>query len=72
MIGDFNTILMAKEKLSIHPPSSLSVKDFNDMILSYGLKDLGFNSNRLPGQTIGRVRSMLLLGWTKLSPILLG
>lgn len=46
MIGDFNAILMAKENLSTRPPSSLLVKDFNDMILSTGLKGLGFSGNR--------------------------
>lgn len=45
VIGDFNSILLAIEKLSIRPSSSSSVKDFNDMVLASGLKDLGFRGN---------------------------
>eukprot|EP00268_Persea_americana_P034025 TRINITY_DN33662_c0_g2_i1.p1 TRINITY_DN33662_c0_g2~~TRINITY_DN33662_c0_g2_i1.p1 ORF type:complete len:402 (-),score=60.83 TRINITY_DN33662_c0_g2_i1:2739-3944(-) len=45
VIGDFNSILLASEKLSIKPSPSPSVKDFNDMVLSSGLKDLGFRGN---------------------------
>lgn len=44
--GDFTAILKAKEKFSIRPPSSLSVKEFNDMALASSLKDLGFGGNR--------------------------
>ena len=45
VIGDFNTILLAKEKLSTRPPSPLSVKEFHEMALAAGLKDLGFRGN---------------------------
>ena len=45
MIRDFNAILLAQEKLSIRPPSSLSIKEFNEMSLAAGLNDLGFRGN---------------------------
>ena len=45
MIGDFNAILLAKEKLSTRPPSSLSLKEFNEMTMASGLKDIGFRGN---------------------------
>ena len=45
VIGDFNAILLGKEKLSTRPPSSLSVKDFNDMVLASDLQDLGFRGS---------------------------
>ncbi|XXG88202.1 hypothetical protein AAC387_Pa12g0446 [Persea americana] len=45
VIGDFNSILLASEKHNIRPSSSPSVKEFNDMVLSSGLKDLGFRGN---------------------------
>ena len=45
VIGDFNAILLAKEKFSTLPNSALSVKDFNDMALATGLKDLGCRGN---------------------------
>lgn len=41
IIGDFNAILLASLKISTRPPASISVKDFNDMVMSTGLKDLG-------------------------------
>ena len=44
VIGNFNAILLATEKLSTCPPS-ISVKEFNDMVLATGLKDLGYNGN---------------------------
>ena len=44
-IGDFNAILLAKEKLSIHPPSDALVKDFNEMAQAANLKDLGYRGN---------------------------
>ena len=44
-MGDFNSILLHSEKFSIRPPSSPSVKDFNDMVIATGLKDLGFRGN---------------------------
>lgn len=45
MIGDFNAILLASEKLSTRLASSLSVKDFNEMALASSLKDLRFRGN---------------------------
>ncbi|XXG49475.1 hypothetical protein AAC387_Pa02g3652 [Persea americana] len=45
VIGDFNSILLASEKLSLRPSSSPSVTDFNNMVLSTGLKDLGYKGN---------------------------
>ena len=47
VIVDFNAILLAKEKLSTCPPSSLFVKEFNEMAMTTGLKDLGFIGNNL-------------------------
>ena len=46
VIGDFNSILITQEKLSTHPHSSISVREFYDMIMAAGLKDLGFSRNR--------------------------
>ena len=45
VIGDFNAILLAKEKLSLRPPSSLSVRDFSEMAMAAGFTDLGFKGN---------------------------
>ena len=49
VIGGFNAILVGKEKLSTRPPSSLFVKDFNDLVFGSGLKDLGFKGNYFAG-----------------------
>ena len=46
VIGGFTTILLAKEKLNLRPPSSLSVKESSEMALAVGLKDMGFKGNR--------------------------
>lgn len=45
IIGDFNAILLASLKISTRPPASISVKDFNDMVMSTGLRDLGYRGN---------------------------
>eukprot|EP00268_Persea_americana_P061729 TRINITY_DN7830_c0_g1_i4.p1 TRINITY_DN7830_c0_g1~~TRINITY_DN7830_c0_g1_i4.p1 ORF type:complete len:367 (+),score=53.05 TRINITY_DN7830_c0_g1_i4:1557-2657(+) len=45
VIGDFNAILLAKEKLSLRPQSSLSVREFSEMAMAAGLTDLGFRGN---------------------------
>ena len=45
VIGDFNAILLAEEKLSTCPTSPLSGKEFYEMALAVGLKDMGFRGN---------------------------
>lgn len=45
VIRDFNSILLASEKMSLRPLSTISVKDFNDMVLITGLKDIAFRGN---------------------------
>ena len=68
MIGDFNAILLAKEKISLCPPSTLSVKEFSEMALAAGLKDLASEVIASPGLIIGKVRLLSQLGWTELFP----
>lgn len=46
VIGDFNAILFDNEKFSTRPPSPLAVREFHEMALAAGLKDLGFKGNK--------------------------
>ena len=62
MIGDFNAILLAKEKLSLCPLSPLLVKEFSEMALAAGLKDLASEVIASSGLIIGKVRLLSQLG----------
>lgn len=45
VIGDFNAILRAREKMSFRRPYPTSMRDFTEMVLAAGLKDQGYKSS---------------------------
>lgn len=46
IIGDFIAVSAAAEKFSIHPIYSPATSDFNNMIATLGLLDIGFFGNQ--------------------------
>ena len=46
VIGDFNAVSSAVEKLSIHPINSPATSEFTNMMISSSLLDIGFSGSR--------------------------
>ena len=72
VIGDYNAVSSAVEKFSIHPINSPATSEFNNMMASSSLQDIGLAGSNLPAQIRGKVGPMLLSGLTVPSTIKLG
>lgn len=70
VVGDFNSITSASEKLSLRP-SRLNT-EFQQMILNFGLQDLGYTGNNFTWSKIVGALAMWQPDWIELSAIITG
>ncbi|KAJ8627987.1 hypothetical protein MRB53_021294 [Persea americana] len=54
VIGDYNAVSSAVEKFSIHPINSPATSEFNNMMASSSLQDIGLAGSNLPAQIRGK------------------